>query len=102
MGDKVVAKKTAKEMGLPVVPGSDGAVKDVEQTKKTAAEMGYPVFLKAAAGGGGNGMKIARSEEEIEQAFQLASSESKAAFGDDTLYMEKFLTHPRHIEIQVL
>jgi acetyl-CoA carboxylase biotin carboxylase subunit len=102
MGDKVVAKKTAAEMGLPVVPGSDGAVKDVAHAKKTAAAMGYPVLLKAAAGGGGKGMKIARSEEEIESAFQLASSESKAAFGDDTLYMEKFLTRPRHIEIQVL
>ncbi len=102
MGDKVVAKETAKKLGLPVVPGSDGAVKDIAQAKKVAAEMGYPVLLKAAAGGGGKGMKIARSEEETEQAFQLASGESKAAFGDDTLYMEKFLTQPRHIEIQVL
>jgi acetyl-CoA carboxylase biotin carboxylase subunit len=102
MGDKVIAKDTAKKMGLPVVPGSDGAVKDVAHAKKVAAEMGYPVLLKAAAGGGGKGMKFARSEDEIEQAFQLASTESKAAFGDDTLYMEKFLTQPRHIEIQVL
>lgn len=102
MGDKVVAKETAKTLGLPVVPGSDGAVPDVETARKVAAEMGYPVLLKAAAGGGGKGMKIARSEDEIEQAFQLASGESKAAFGDDTLYMEKFLTGPRHIEIQVL
>lgn len=102
MGDKVVAKETAKKMGLPVVPGSDGAVRDIEHAKKVAAEMGYPVLLKAAAGGGGKGMKIARSADEIEQAFQLASGESKAAFGDDTLYMEKFLTGPRHIEIQVL
>ena len=102
MGDKVVAKETAKKLGLPVVPGSDGAVVDVEHARKVAGEMGYPVLLKAAAGGGGKGMKIARSEDEIEQAFQLASTESKAAFGDDTLYMEKFLTGPRHIEIQIL
>lgn len=102
MGDKVIAKDTAKKLGLPVVPGSDGAVRDVEHARQVAAEMGYPVLLKAAAGGGGKGMKIARTEDDIEQAFQLASSESKAAFGDDTLYMEKFLTGPRHIEIQVL
>lgn len=102
MGDKVMAKDTAKKMGLPVVPGSDGAVRTVEEAKKIAAEMGYPVLLKASAGGGGKGMKPAMSEDEIEQAFQLASGESKAAFGDDTLYMEKLLLYPRHIEIQVL
>jgi len=102
MGDKVVAKDTAKKLGLPVVPGSDGAVKTVEDAKRIANEMGYPVLLKAAAGGGGKGMKPAANDEEIEQAFQLASAESKAAFGDDTLYMEKLLLYPRHIEIQVL
>lgn len=102
MGDKVMAKETAKKMGLPVVPGSEGAVRTVEEAKKVAAEFGYPVLLKAAAGGGGKGMKPAMSEDDIEQAFQLASSESKAAFGDDTLYMEKLLLKPRHIEIQVL
>lgn len=102
MGDKVVAKETAKKLGLPVVPGSDGAVKNIEDAKRVAAEMGYPVLLKAASGGGGKGMKPALNESEIEQAFQLASSESKAAFGDDTLYMEKLLLHPRHIEIQIL
>lgn len=102
MGDKVMAKETAKKLGLPVVPGSDGAVRTVEEAKKVAAEFGYPVLLKAAAGGGGKGMKPAMSEDEIEQAFLLASSESKAAFGDDTLYMEKLLLKPRHIEIQVL
>lgn len=102
MGDKVIAKDTAKKLGLPVVPGSDGALRDVAHAKQVAAEMGYPVLLKAAAGGGGKGMKPAMSENDIEQAFQLASAESKAAFGDDTLYMEKLLLHPRHIEIQVL
>jgi acetyl-CoA carboxylase biotin carboxylase subunit len=102
MGDKVVAKETAKKMGLPVVPGSDGAVKNIEDAKRIGTEMGFPVLLKAAAGGGGKGMKVALSVDDVEQAFQLASSESKAAFGDDTLYMEKYLTHPRHIEIQVL
>lgn len=102
MGDKVVAKDTAKKLGLPVVPGSDGAVTSVEHARKVAGEMGYPVLLKAAAGGGGKGMKPAMSEDEIEAAFQLASAESKAAFGDDTLYMEKLLLYPRHIEIQVL
>lgn len=102
MGDKVMAKETAKKLGLPVVPGSDGALKDVAEAKKVAAEMGYPVLLKAASGGGGKGMKPAMSEDEIESAFQLASAESKAAFGDDRLYMEKLLLYPRHIEIQVL
>lgn len=102
MGDKVVAKETAKAMGLPVIPGSDGAVKTVDDAKKIAAEMGYPVLLKAASGGGGKGMKPAINEDEIEQAFQLASAEAKAAFGDDTLYMEKLLLYPRHIEIQIL
>ena len=102
MGDKVVAKDTAKKLGLPVVPGSDGAVKNIEEAKKIAAEMGYPVILKAAAGGGGKGMKPAMNESEIESAFQLASAESKAAFGDDTMYMEKLLLTPRHIEIQIL
>ena len=102
MGDKVMAKETAKKLGLPVVPGSDGAVRTVEDARRIAAEMGYPVLLKAAAGGGGKGMKPALSDGEIEQAFQLASAEAKAAFGDDTLYMEKLLLYPRHIEIQVL
>ena len=102
MGDKVTAKETAKALGLPVVPGSAGALKDVAEAKKIAAEMGYPVLLKAASGGGGKGMKPALNEDEIEQAFQLASAEAKAAFGDDRLYMEKLLLYPRHIEIQVL
>lgn len=102
MGDKVMAKETAKKLGLPVVPGSDGAVKDVAEARRVGNAMGYPVLLKAASGGGGKGMKPAMSEDEIEQAFQLASSEAKAAFGDDTLYMEKLLPYPRHIEIQIL
>lgn len=102
MGDKVTAKETAKKLGLPVVPGSDGTIRDVAHAREVAAQFGYPVLLKASAGGGGKGMKPAMDESQIESAFQLASAESKAAFGDDRLYMEKLLLHPRHIEIQVL
>ena len=102
MGDKVTAKDTAKKLGLPLVPGSDGAVESLDQARKIAKEIGYPVLIKAAAGGGGKGMKVARSENEIEEAFTMAKAESKAAFGNDQVYMEKYLTHPRHIEIQLL
>ncbi len=102
MGNKTIAKTTVKELGLPVVPGSDGALESIEEAKKIAAEMGYPVIIKAAAGGGGKGMKVAKTADEIEEAWNMARAESKAAFGDDTMYMEKFLTKPRHIEIQLL
>ncbi len=101
MGDKITAKETAKQLGIPVVPGSDGGVPDVATAKKVAAEIGYPVIIKATAGGGGRGMKVARDESELEVAFRTARSESKAAFGNDECYMEKYLQRPRHIEIQV-
>ncbi|MEL6297675.1 MAG: acetyl-CoA carboxylase biotin carboxylase subunit [Pseudomonadota bacterium] len=101
MGDKIEAKETAKRLGIPVVPGSDGGVDTVDDAKRIAADMGYPVLIKAASGGGGRGMKLAEDERGIAQAFNTARAESKAAFGDDTVYIEKFLGKPRHIEIQV-
>jgi acetyl-CoA carboxylase, biotin carboxylase subunit len=101
MGDKIAAKETAKKLGIPVVPGSAGAVETVEQAEIVAAEMGFPVLIKAAAGGGGRGMKVARSRGELESALSTARSEAKAAFGDDAVYMEKYLEKPRHIELQV-
>ncbi|MDF9302945.1 acetyl-CoA carboxylase biotin carboxylase subunit [Tritonibacter mobilis] len=101
MGDKITAKDTAKALGIPCVPGSDGGVPDVETAKKVAADMGYPVIIKATAGGGGRGMKVAQTEADLVQAFQTARSEAKAAFGNDEVYMEKYLQRPRHIEIQV-
>ncbi|MGF1648818.1 MAG: acetyl-CoA carboxylase biotin carboxylase subunit [Hyphomicrobiaceae bacterium] len=101
MGDKIQAKETAKSLGIPVVPGSAGDVASVEDAKRTAAEMGYPVLIKAAAGGGGRGMKLARTETDIADAFLTARAEAKAAFGDGSVYIEKYLEKPRHIEIQV-
>jgi len=101
MGDKITAKDTAKILGIPVVPGSEGGVPDLGSAKRAAAEMGYPVIIKATAGGGGRGMKVAKSEKELETAFLTARSEAKAAFGNDEVYMEKYLQKPRHIEIQV-
>jgi acetyl-CoA carboxylase biotin carboxylase subunit len=101
MGDKITAKETAKELGIPVVPGSAGGVPTVEDAKAIGADFGYPVIIKATAGGGGRGMKVARSEAEMERAFQTARSEAKAAFGNDEVYIEKYLQRPRHIEIQV-
>ena len=102
MGDKIEAKNTAKRLGIPVVPGSEGAVNDEATAKRVAAEIGYPVLIKAASGGGGRGMKVARSEDDIVEALQTARSEAGAAFGDDAVYIEKYLSKPRHIEIQVL
>jgi len=102
MGDKIEAKRTAKRLGIPVVPGSDGGVTDAEEAGRIAASIGYPVLVKAAAGGGGRGMKIARGADELMNAVQTAKTEAKAAFGDDAVYLEKFLEKPRHIEIQVL
>ena len=102
MGDKVNAKHTAIECGLPVVPGSDGAVETLEIALDVAEKIGYPVMLKASAGGGGRGMRPVNNADEMAEAFQLTKNEAKSAFGDDTLYMEKLLTHPRHIEFQVL
>ncbi|MEJ1990554.1 MAG: acetyl-CoA carboxylase biotin carboxylase subunit [Maritimibacter sp.] len=101
MGDKITAKETAERLGIPVVPGSKGGVPDVESAKQVAAEMGYPVIIKATAGGGGRGMKVAESEKDLETAFRTARSESKAAFGNDEVYIEKYLQKPRHIEVQV-
>ncbi|MEO1967514.1 MAG: acetyl-CoA carboxylase biotin carboxylase subunit [Sphingomonadaceae bacterium] len=101
MGDKVEAKRTAGKLGLPLVPGSDGAVSDYEEAKRIAAEIGYPVIIKAASGGGGRGMKVCAGEDQIETLMKQAGSEAKAAFGDATVYIEKYLGNPRHIEFQV-
>ncbi|RWB25242.1 acetyl-CoA carboxylase biotin carboxylase subunit [Mesorhizobium sp.] len=101
MGDKIEAKRTAKRLGIPVVPGSDGAVTEEKEARRIAAEIGYPVIIKASAGGGGRGMKVARSEADLIIALQTARSEAGAAFGDDAVYIEKFLEKPRHIEVQV-
>jgi acetyl-CoA carboxylase biotin carboxylase subunit len=101
MGDKVMAKKTAGALGLPLVPGSDGAIDDVTEAKRIAREVGYPVIIKAASGGGGRGMKVVSNEEELETQMQQAGTEAKAAFGDATVYLEKYLGNPRHIEFQV-
>jgi acetyl-CoA carboxylase biotin carboxylase subunit len=102
MGDKAYAKKTMKSVGVPVVPGSDGAVSSVDEAKKVAAEIGYPVMLKASAGGGGKGMRIVFEESQLEAAYQMASTEAGAAFGNPELYVEKFIENPRHVEIQIM
>ncbi len=101
MGDKVEAKRTAGALGLPLVPGSDGAISEIEEAKRIAADIGYPVIIKAASGGGGRGMKIVQSADELETQMQQAGSEAKAAFGDATVYLEKYLGNPRHIEFQI-
>jgi acetyl-CoA carboxylase, biotin carboxylase subunit len=102
MGDKIEAKRTARKLGIPCVPGSDGGITDDGEAKKVAASIGYPVLVKAAAGGGGRGMKVARAETDLVDALQTARTEAKAAFGDDAVYLEKYLEKPRHIEIQVM
>ena len=102
MGDKIEAKRTAKRLGIPCVPGSEGGISDEDEARRVAKEIGYPVIIKAAAGGGGRGMKVARNEDDLVHALQTAKTEAKAAFGDDAVYIEKFLEKPRHIEIQVL
>ena len=102
MGDKITAKDKVKELGIPVVPGSEGEVLSVEDAIKVGQDIGYPVLVKASSGGGGRGMKIARNDTEMKEAFSTARSEAKAAFGDDAVYIEKFLEKPRHIEIQVI
>jgi len=101
MGDKIQAKETARSLGIPVVPGS-GPVGDFEEARALANDIGYPVLIKAAAGGGGRGMKLALFENELEPALATARNEARAAFGDGTVYLEKYLAHPRHIEVQVL
>lgn len=102
MGDKIAAKETVKKLGIPVVPGSDGGVTDFAEAAKIAEDIGYPVLVKASAGGGGRGMKLAKTASDLQSALQGARSEAKSAFGDDTVYLEKYLEKPRHIEIQVL
>jgi len=102
MGDKIEAKRTAKRLGIPCVPGSEGGVTDEIEARRIASDIGYPVLVKAAAGGGGRGMKVARTQEELAHALATARTEAKAAFGDDAVYLEKYLEKPRHIEIQVL
>ena len=102
MGDKVTAKQAAKEAGIPVVPGSDGEITSLEEARKVAMSVGYPVLIKAASGGGGRGMQIAETAEDLEQALSMASTEAKNAFGNPAVYLEKYLGNPRHIEVQVL
>ena len=101
MGDKVEAKRTAAKLGLPLVPGSEGPVDGPEEARQVAAETGYPLLIKAASGGGGRGMKIVRNEGELDSQMAQARQEAKSAFGDDTVYIEKYLGDPRHIEFQV-
>jgi acetyl-CoA carboxylase, biotin carboxylase subunit len=101
MGDKIEAKRTAAKLGLPLVPGSDGPLTSIKQAQKLAAVVGYPVLIKAASGGGGRGMKVVESEDQLESLMSQAASEARAAFGDDTVYLEKYLSDPRHIEFQI-
>ena len=101
MGDKITAKDTMKELGVPCVPGSDGGVPTLEDAKRIGQEIGYPVIIKATAGGGGKGMKVAQTAADMERAFMTARAEGKSNFGNDEVYIEKYLTTPRHIEIQV-
>jgi acetyl-CoA carboxylase biotin carboxylase subunit len=102
MGDKIAAKDAMRRLGVPLVPGSLGALNSLDEARAVAEEIKYPVLIKAAAGGGGRGMKVVRSADELEEAWRVARTESKAAFGDDSVYMEKYLDRPRHIELQVL
>jgi acetyl-CoA carboxylase biotin carboxylase subunit len=102
MGDKITAKQAVAEAGIPVVPGSDGGVESYEEAKPIAAKIGYPVLIKAASGGGGRGMKVAETEANLREAMETASAEAAAAFGDGSVYIEKYLGQPRHIEIQIL
>ncbi|MDF2117268.1 acetyl-CoA carboxylase biotin carboxylase subunit [Roseiarcaceae bacterium H3SJ34-1] len=102
MGDKIEAKKTARRLGIPCVPGSDGGITDDAEAMRVASDIGFPVLVKAAAGGGGRGMKVARTADDLSDALATARTEAKAAFGDDAVYLEKYLETPRHIEIQVL
>jgi len=102
MGDKIAAKAAMASLGVPLVPGSDGAVPDMEQARAVAERVGYPLLVKAAAGGGGRGMKVAHSADELEEAWTVARTEARTAFGDDAVYIEKYLDRPRHIELQVM
>src|SRR5690242_4999920 len=102
MGDKIAAKDAMAKLGVPLVPGSDGVVPDLAAARDVAARIGYPALIKASAGGGGRGMKVARDASELEDAFRIARTEARAAFSNDAVYIEKYLDHPRHIELQVL
>ncbi len=102
MGDKITAKSAMSRLGVPLVPGSDGALPDLETARDVAAKVGYPVLIKAAAGGGGRGMKVAHHADELEEAWRVARTEARAAFGNDEVYLEKYLDRPRHIELQIL
>ncbi len=102
MGDKVAAKAAMARLGVPLVPGSDGVVTDIAKARAVADRIGYPVLIKAAAGGGGRGMKVAKTAATLEEAFQIARTEARAAFSNDAVYIEKYLDHPRHIELQIL
>ncbi len=102
MGDKITAKKAVKDAGIPVVPGSEGEINDPEDAMQIARDLGFPLLVKAASGGGGRGMKLARSEGDLVQAVQTARAEAAAAFGDGTVYLERYLEQPRHIEVQVI
>src|SRR5690606_12652415 len=102
MGDKIESKKLAKAAGVNVVPGHDGEIADTEQAVRIAAEIGYPVMMKASAGGGGKGMRLAWSEQDVREGFEATRREGQASFGDDRVFIEKFVESPRHIEIQVL
>ncbi|TDI60886.1 MAG: acetyl-CoA carboxylase biotin carboxylase subunit [Alphaproteobacteria bacterium] len=102
MGDKIEAKRTVKKLGIPVVPGSEGSIDSMEEAYRVGEEIGFPVIVKASLGGGGRGMKVAQTKEDLEEAMSTAKSEAMAAFGDDVVYLEKFLSKPRHIEVQIL
>jgi acetyl-CoA carboxylase biotin carboxylase subunit len=102
MGDKIAAKGAMASLGVPLVPGSDGQLLDLEQARAVAAHVGYPVLIKAAAGGGGRGMKVAQTPDDLDEAWSVARTEARAAFGNDAVYLEKYLDRPRHIELQVL
>ncbi|CUW46035.1 acetyl-CoA carboxylase biotin carboxylase subunit [Novacetimonas hansenii] len=102
MGDKITAKTTMRALGVPLVPGSDGALENLEQARIVADKVGYPVLIKAAAGGGGRGMKVAATADDLEEAWSVARTEARAAFGNDEVYLEKYLDRPRHIELQVM
>ena len=102
MGDKIQAKKIAKEHGLPIIEGSVGGINDITEAKTLCKKIGFPVLIKAAGGGGGKGMKVVKKEEEFETLFSTAKSEAKKYFGNDQVYIEKFFQNPRHIEVQIL
>ena len=101
MGDKIEAKRTAKKLGLPIIEGSEGNVNSFEEAKKISSRIGYPILIKAAAGGGGKGMKVAKNPGELNEAWNLARTEAMSGFGDDTMYLERYLANPRHIEFQL-